>query len=259
MKLALALMFGASLGTLAIATPAAAQGEDTTYELYANSGYTYCDAKLMGALYGQDPFQGKLIIGQKIANGIGDNITLILEESRSKGNRCDWADLPHTYDDAEALARAWGVPVEAAKVKAAAYYTDGMPDVVSGALGYPQDDSEGWDGSNVEVFAFGTSGFTYCDAKLIGAFFNQTPYEGKIFIGGKITAGLIENVPWYLDRARKGGTACEWADLPYSYDDAVRLSSMWNKSVEDTKSAIAQLATWGRADIVDTSLGRNLP
>jgi hypothetical protein len=34
---------------------------------------------------------------------------------------------------------------------------------------------------------------------------------------------------------------------------------MWNKSVEDTQSAIAQLATWGRADIVDTSLGRNLP
>jgi hypothetical protein len=44
--------------------------------------------------------------------------------------------------------------------------------------------------------------------------------------------------------------------VPYDYSDAERLAGMWNKNIEDTKTAIAQLVTAGRADVVDASLGR---
>ena len=252
MKLALALLVGVSAGTFAIATPASAQEMDN-FQRYASSGYTYCDAKLMGAIYGRDAYQGKLLIGQKIANGIGSNIPLMLRNSRSYGNSCEWSDTGLSYEDAQALSQYWGVSTPQAKVKAAAFYTGGNAGVVSDALRYgdfsPQDETQ------KNFLAYDRSGFGYCDAKMIGAYFEEGAYEGKIFIGDKIRRGLIDNIPWYLDRAREGGAECEWSDTPYDYDDAERLAGMWNKSVADTKVAVAKLVTLGRSDVVDTSLG----
>lgn len=253
MKMALALLISASAGTLAIATPATAQ-EMQNFQRYANSGYTYCDAKLMGAIYGQDPYQGKLIIGQKIANGIGSNIPLMLSDSRARGNRCEWSDLPHSYADAEALGNYWGVSPGQAKVKAASYYTGGQSAVVIDALNYGGGNQQNED--EAALISFGNSGFSYCDAKLIGQYFNQSAYEGKIFIGNKIQFGLIENVPWYLARSRDDGNTCDWSDVPYNYDDAARLAGMWNKNIGQAKAAIAELVTNGRSDVVDASLGR---
>lgn len=252
MKMALALLLSASAGTLAIASPATAQ-EMENFQRFANSGYTYCDAKLMGAIYGQDPYEGKVIIGAKIANGIGSNIPLMLRQSRGAGNACDWSDLPHSYEDAERLGQYWGVDTAQAKIKAADFYTKGQAGMVTDALRYGGPELNTEQGA---IEAFGRSGFTYCDAKLIGAYFNETPWDGKIFIGNKINYGLIENIPWYLDRSREGGNSCEWGELPYDYSDAERLAGMWNKNIADTKIAIAQLVSAGRSDVVDAGLGR---
>lgn len=253
-RMALALLMSASAGTLAIATPATAQ-EMQNFQRFADSGYTYCDAKLIGAMYGEDPWQGKLTIGQKIANGIGSNIPLMLRQSRGQGNRCEWADLPHSYADAEALGDYWGVDTSQAKAKAASFYTNGQSGAVTDALRYGGPAGQA-DTDDAALMTFGSSGFTYCDAKMIGAYFNQDPYRGKVFIGNKIKAGLIENVPWYLDRSRDGGNKCDWGEVAYSYDDATRLASLWGKDVAQTKAAVANLVTMGRSDIVDASLGR---
>ena len=253
-KMALALLMSASAGTLAIATPASAQEMDN-FQRYANSGYTYCDAKLIGAIYGQDPWQGKVLIGQKIANGIGSNIPLMLRQSRGQGNRCNWADLPHSYADAETLGNYWGVSPGQAKAKAAAFYTNGQAGAVTDALRYGEASGQ-TSTDDAALMTYASSGFTYCDAKMIGRHFNQDAYQGKVFIGNKIKAGLIENVPWYLDRSREGGNKCDWGEVPYSYDDAARLATLWGKNVGDTKTAIASLVTMGRSDVVDASLGR---
>jgi len=254
MNLALALLVSASAGTLAIAAPASAQ-EQANFERYNNSGYTYCDAKLIGAAFGEDPWQGKLIIGQKIANGIGSNIPFMLDQSRQQGNACDWSDLPHSFDDAVALGNYWGVDTSQAKAKAASFYTGGQAGAVTDALRYGRSTGR-VENKTAALDMFFASGFSYCDAKLVGAYFGQSPYEGKMFIGNKIKAGLIENIPWYLDRSRESKVGCDWSDLPYDYSDAERLSRMWNKSIDQTKSAVTQLVMAGRGDVVNASLGR---
>ena len=252
LKYALALLISASAGSLAVATPATAQ-DMANFQRYADSGYTYCDAKLMGAIYGEDPYQGKLIIGQKIANGIGSNIPLMLRDSRNRGNRCEWVDVPHSYDDAVALGNYWGVSTSQAKAKAATFYTNGQSGAVTDALRYGGGEQAE---NEAAIQRFGFSGFTYCDAKMIGAYFQQSAYEGKIFIGRKIGVGLIDNIPWYLQRAREGGNKCQWGEGPYGYDDAVKLARMWNKDVAATKTTIANMVTLGRSDVIDASLGR---
>jgi hypothetical protein len=105
-------------------------------DVFSSSNYTYCDAKLVGELYGRDPWDAKAIIGQKILNGIGNNVPVILQESRAAGHRCDWDDTGYTYDDAVALARIWhlGDP-DAAKASVAEFVTHGRGDVVQRALG----------------------------------------------------------------------------------------------------------------------------
>ena len=252
LKMALALLMSASAGTLAIATPVSAQ-DQANFERYAASTYNYCDAKMIGAIFDRDPWGGKIIIGQKIANGIGSNIPLMLRESRTQGNKCGWQDLPHSYSDAEKLGRYWGTSTWEAKTKAAAYYTAGRPKVVAQALASASDDEQR---QSAALSTFFNSGFTYCDAQMIGAYFTQDAYQGKLFIGSKIKAGLISNVPWYLDRAREGGAKCAWGEVSYNYDDAARLATLWGQNVGDTKTTIAQLVTAGRSDIVDAGLGR---
>lgn len=252
MRMALALMLSASAGALTIATPAVAQSQGD-FTRYANSGYNYCDAKLIGAIYNQDAYQGKILIGTKIRNGIGSNIPLMLNESRSKGNRCDWRDVPHSYEDAVKLGDYWGVGTSGAKAKVASFYTNGQAGAVTDALRRFDSERANNDAAITRFFA---SGFNYCDAKMVGAYLGGTAYQGKILIGNKIGSGLIENVPWYIDQARSNGSKCTWGEVNYDYDDAERLAQMWSKSVGATKTAIANLVTMGRSDVIDGSLGR---
>jgi hypothetical protein len=77
------------------------------------------------------------VIGQKILNGIGGNLPVVLNESRSYGNACDWEDTGLSYSDALVLAETWGFsdPYEA-KLKAADLFTYGREQQVRNGLGY---------------------------------------------------------------------------------------------------------------------------
>lgn len=255
MKMALALMFTASAGAFVAASPAVAQTQNETayFTAYAGSGYNYCDAKIMGAFYGFDPYRGKLEIGAKIVNGISDNIKNILSSSRARGKSCSWNDLPHSYEDAVALAGVWGVDPGQAKTKAAAFYTNGQSGYVNDMLRYGGTEQSD---RNVAFDRFFASGFTYCDAKLIGDLLGETATEGKIFIGQKIGFGLIDNIPDYLNNSRSGGNKCRWGEVPYDYDDAAKLAAIWSMDIGGAKTAIANMVTAGRSDVVDASLGR---
>ncbi|MEP0191652.1 MAG: hypothetical protein ABJP70_13620 [Erythrobacter sp.] len=249
-----ALMLSASAGSMVAATPALAQiSEDQKFQLFANSDYNYCDARLVGKYFNRDTYEGKLLIGVKIHNGIGNNIPLILNESRMAGNTCRWQDVPHSYDDAVALGNYWGVEPHQAKAKAAGFYTSGQSGVVTGALANANSVLVRERGA---LAAYGRSGFSYCDAKLVGANFGETPYEGKVFIGNKVENGLIETVTDYLEQSRDRGNKCRWGEVPYDYDDAETLAGAWNMSIPNAKTTIARFVTLGRGDIVDTSLGR---
>lgn len=136
-RLSTGLLMSSALALVMFGQPAqAAPQQQREYDAFFSSRYNYCDAKLVGALYGQDAAGGKVIIGQKILNGIGTNVPVVLRESRGYGNACDWEDTGLSYADAQVLAETWGFedPYEA-KLKAADLFTRGREQQVRNGLG----------------------------------------------------------------------------------------------------------------------------
>jgi hypothetical protein len=133
-RLALALMLSSSLtvAALGLAPPAHADA----FDVFSRSGYTYCDAKLIGQLWGISTLDAKTQIGQKITSGIGGNIPGILVLSRRAGHRCGWPDTGYSYNDAVELSRVWGVNVDGAKAKIANYVTNAQGGIVNRVLGH---------------------------------------------------------------------------------------------------------------------------
>jgi hypothetical protein len=135
--LAAGLLFTTALSTIALPSPAFAQySVDQAFDAYAWSGYNFCDAKMVGMLWNQGVSEGKTIIGNKILNGISDDIPLILRDSRAANNACTWQDTGYDYDDAVALARIWNLgSVADAKWTVALKMTNGNSYFVERALG----------------------------------------------------------------------------------------------------------------------------
>lgn len=131
-RFAAVLMLSSSLTFVSLAEPAQAASD---WDLYARSGYVYCDAKLIADLWGIGVDEAKVQIGQKIRNGIGGNIPSILRQSRNSGNECAWEDTGYTYEDAESLSQLWATdtPYDA-KLKVARYMTNGQRYIVERAL-----------------------------------------------------------------------------------------------------------------------------
>ena len=91
-RLSAALLMSSAVALVVFGQPAQAMPQQREYDAFFSSRYNYCDARLVGALYGQDADGGKVIIGQKILNGIGTNVPVVLRESRNDGNVCEWED-----------------------------------------------------------------------------------------------------------------------------------------------------------------------
>jgi hypothetical protein len=135
-RLMAALLMSTALAGVAMAPPAFAQSRQQAYNAFARSGHTYCDAKLVGALWDMTPEQGKVEIGLKYLNRISENVAYVLAESRAIGHRCEWEDTGLSYRDAQIMASVWGLqsPYQA-KMKAAMHYTNGDSYIVDNALG----------------------------------------------------------------------------------------------------------------------------
>lgn len=253
LRVALALTLTTSAAGIVAYQPLAAQSESDFLSAFGYSDYTYCDAKLVGEVWGMTPYEGKIQIGMKVVGGYDENLVGILESSRDQGNVCEWADTGLGYDNAEALAGAWGTTTWEAKARAARMYTMGRSAEVAGYLA----DNGGGSDEQGALDRFFASGYSYCDAKLIGQLYGSDPYQGKIEIGNKIANGLVANIPLVLNESRERGARCEWSELPYGYSDAQTLASAWGMNVAQAKTAAGELATWGRGDVIAAALGQD--
>ena len=252
MRVALALMLSTSAAGLVAYQPVVAQSQDDYLRAFGNSSYTYCDAKLLGALWGMTPYEGKVEIGTKIVGGYDDNVPSVLELSRDRGNACEWADTGLAYRDAERLAAVWGIQPWDAKARAARMFT--MGNAAEVLMLAQRDTGQSEEQSALE--RFWASGYGYCDARLIGELYGTDAYRGKIEIGNKIANGLVANIPIVLNESRERGARCNWTDLPYGYDDAVTLGQVWGMRTDAAKVAAEDLATWGRVDVIAAALGQ---
>lgn len=103
--------------------------EQAALDAFWNSGLGYCDAELLGALWGADVFMVKVSMGMKILGGdqalLDSELVRAREAARTGGPRCEFWGTPYTPEDASALASFWGVGVDEAKGRMAAEYTAG--------------------------------------------------------------------------------------------------------------------------------------
>lgn len=251
-RVALALMLTTSAAGIVAYQPAVAQSESDYIRAFGFSDYTYCDAKMVGALWGMTPYQGKIQIGMKIVGGYEENMPGVLELARNRGHACEWADTGLNYDNAEDLAGVWGTTTWEAKARAARMFTMGRSAQLRELLGRNDHDVGNEEAALDRFFA---SGYSYCDAKLIGQLYGTDQYQGKIEIGNKILNGLVANIPIVLNESRERGAACDWSELPYGNSDAQKLASAWGVDVARAKAAAGELATWGRIDVIAAALG----
>lgn len=97
--------------------------------------------------------------------------------------------------------------------------------------------------SNQTIYnAYFTAGYGYCDAQMLGAFWNTSPAGAK-FLAGKALLGLpgfSMNVPNKLVAARRiytGRGICNFSS-DFSYQDAVALASYWKVPISQSKAAL---------------------
>jgi len=97
---------------------------DAAYQqMFFQSEYGYCDALKIAHVWGTDVGGAKTVIGQKIAGGITDLADADIASTASTV-QCNWVDTGLDFDDAQTLARFWGVSVGDAKTKATAYTSE---------------------------------------------------------------------------------------------------------------------------------------
>lgn len=252
-RIAAALMLSSSLTFASVALSGRAEAAGAV-ETFLTSKYTYCDAKLISGLWSISIDEAKASIGQKILNGIESNIPSILAQAR-QNRSCDWADTPHSYEDAEQLAKFWGYAnVGEAKEKVAYLYTQGESAAVVEALGQLTGSADA-PMRQAQLAAFFDSDYTYCDAKLVGALWSIDIEQAKAEIGQKILGGYPENIPGILAQARTQAF-CDFADTGLAYDDAVMLARLWGVSTMAAKVKAAKHYTNGESAIVTAALGQ---
>lgn len=98
--------------------------------------------------------------------------------------------------------------------------------------------------------------YTYCDAKLLGAYWGKSTYDAKIRAGEKILRGGRWVVNHSLRQARnQSNVNCSYYEEGYSYDDAVLLAKYWGKNTPwDAKLKINNLLKQGYNSSIKTAL-----
>ena len=98
-----------------------------------------------------------------------------------------------------------------------------------------------------------TGEYTYCDLKILAAYWKRDTYQAKIAAGQKILSGYNNTLKQALKSARpvaqQAGVRCTFADADnpsYSYNDAVKLARHWGvKTPWDAKLKIASNLFYG--------------
>ena len=84
---------------------------------------------------------------------------------------------------------------------------------------------------------YANSAYGYCDAKKISAVWNNDIGRAKIVIGRKIASGLTHLIDQDI-ASTANSVPCSYQESGFGYDDAVRLSQLWNIGIGQAKDKI---------------------
>ncbi len=250
---------------------------------WANSGYGYCDAKILGALWGTDTYEAKKTVGRKLGWGNADVVKSELQRARKNAMRnpaaaCSYHEAGFNYADAEALGRMWRVePAQAKKMIERKVLHGGEPQLRKmlarqAAAPQPQPGVPGRRTGpqlpvrpeQAAIEGFFAAGLGYCDAKLLGAMWRTPVGEAKVLAGYAALGGGRKTVAGQLDAARKlaartrtGG--CTFAEAGFSAADAQALARLWNVDVRTATAQAEQKLLWGNEDSLREMIQRGQP
>ncbi len=241
---------------------------------WASSGYHYCDAKILGGLWGTDTFEAKKTVGRKLGWGNRGIVESELRRARKvaatrPGLACNYSEAGFSYADAEKLASIWRVDVAQAKrtiERKVLYGQEPMVrklvDGARAAPGQPQSPRSYPVRSSGEALdAFFASGHDYCDAKVLGALWRADigaakRMGGHLLLGGgrKVLADALGNGRKLAMRTRKG--ACSFDEAGFSPADARALATLWRTDEATARRQAENKILWGGSQTLREMLSR---
>ena len=251
---------------------------------YFAEGYTYCDAKVLAAFWGEaTPYEAKVRLGDKMLRwGASDaqaHVPVARVQALQKHPEampCWYLDGGYSYNDAALVATYWGeANTWDAKLKMTRLLVQGKDAAIQAALrnarsarnAEPQSPPQIQDGEpqpiplplasseQAALEKYFVQGYTYCDAKVLAVFWGEaSPYAAKIRLGQKMLswgpADAQAHVPSAREQALQKSVPelpCDYTDGGYSYDDAALLATYWGEnSTVDAKIKMTRLLIQGR-------------
>lgn len=241
---------------------------------WADSGYHYCDAKILGSLWGTDTFEAKKTVGRKLGWGNRNIVESELRRARKAAERrpgvaCDYHEAGFSYADAEKLAGIWKVDVGQAKRTIAQKVLHGQERMVRKLVDRPAAAGGGRQQrtnfpvrpANEAYNAYFAAGHDYCDAKVLGSLWRSDTGEAKqlaghLLLGGgrKVLANALNSGRKLAMRTRKG--ACSFSEAGFSPADARALAAMWRVDEAQARRQAEQKILWGNAQALRDMISR---
>ncbi|HMV68313.1 MAG TPA: hypothetical protein PKA64_15810 [Myxococcota bacterium] len=168
---------------------------------------------------------------------------------------CAYYEYGFDYNDAEALARAWGMsdPSDAkARMEQKIMYheVDELKAQVRAARAATPTPTPNMSSE------YGP--YNLCDLDVLAAYWKKDLPEIKTLVRTNVAAGTPQKVEKRLAPARAalaGDTSmCPFWELPYTYDDAEAIASAWGVDVAQVKARIEKKARAGNLSVIDSKL-----
>ena len=276
----MALSLPAQLPMVASAQPRNRIGpkaEVDPMQKWANSGYGYCDAKILGALWGTDTYEAKKTVGRKLGWGNAGYVQTELQRARKAAQRrpgvaCTYHEAGFSFADAEALGRMWRVEPGQAKTMIERKVLHGgepqLRKMLARAPAAPQPAAQQpyptgrapsprmpVRSEQAAMEGFFAAGHGFCDAKLLGAMWRTPVGDAKVLAGYAVLGGGRKTIAGQLGAARKLASrtrvgACSFSEAGFTPRDAQALARMWRVDVATATAQAEQKMLWSGENAV---------
>lgn len=251
--------------------------EEAAQQLFFDSGYTFCDARLLKEAWGlQMEYGAKIRTGRFLDLPRGQNrVARYVAEQRmasmGQPNQCTTWEIGLDYSQISALEAAWGLSTSDAKTRVEDEFAQnrwrGIKDKVGfmggmdklgylGKLGYY--DKFGVDGlgDGRDFYDLDATPFTYCDAQRVARVWGTSTGVAvrrlKMNTEQHSTADQVASMQ--AVREVTPTFKCEYSP-DFSYNDAERVASMWAMNITDVKLRLQDKLTGGYATYLMQDLG----
>jgi len=174
--------------------------------------YTYCDAKLLAAYWGQSVYEAKARAGEKLLRDersvVEDFLSSARNQAPENGTTCSFNEDGYTYDDAALLAQYWGkaTPWDA-KLKINSLLMSGNNADIQNALQSAKQQQAAPQPANTEQQQwekYSASEYTFEDAERLASYWGKsTPWEAKLKIGSLLMSGNNADIRRALKSAKQ--------------------------------------------------------